>query len=184
MPEIYVSIGSCVNRRENVRAALKALRKRFGRVRYSSVYETEAVGFMGDPFYNLVVGFDSSDDTSKLKRFFRAVESRQGRRRDVKMPGRCPLDIDLLLYGDLVVDTPVLKLPRDDVLKHAFVLEPLAELVPDRSYPGTAITFQELWVRYCCRCDSKSLRLGWNPLDKPNNSSSWCYPDYTLTLHA
>lgn len=180
MPKVFVSIGSCVNRKDNVRAALQALRKRFGPIRYSSVYETEAVGFKGDPFFNLVISFDSNVGTDKLTQFFRSVERKQGRCREVGMPGPCPLDIDLLLYGEALLDTPELKLPRDDVLTHAYVLEPLAELVPEKCYPGTAACYQELWADYRRQHPSTSLRLIWDPFEQTAHSQNWCYPDYTL----
>ena len=59
MTRVYVSIGSNQERESNVRAAIAALRERFGQVILSSVYETDAVGFAGDPFLNLVAGFDT-----------------------------------------------------------------------------------------------------------------------------
>ncbi len=165
MPQVFVSIGSSFHRKKNVRAALQALHQRYGEIRYSSVYETEAVGFKGDPFFNLVVGFDTDDDPRRLKQCFHAIEERQGRSRSGKMPGPCPLDLDLLLYDDMIIDTPSLRLPREDVLKHAFVLEPLAELVPERCYPGTNQCYRDLWRNYCRQHDTRSLaRLNWDPL--------------------
>ena len=182
MPEIFVSIGSSLQRENNVQAALKALRKRYGRICYSSVYKTEAVGFEGDYFFNLVVSFESNDDPQSLKRFFRSVEDNQGRLRDGKMPGPCSLDLDLLLYGDSIIDKPELKLPREDVLKHAFVLEPLAELSPEQCYPGTDNTYRDLWSEYYRQHNTRCLaRLSWDPLEKPS-VQKWCYPDYTLAI--
>lgn len=183
MPEIFVSIGSCFNRRDNVRAALKALRRRFGFIRYSSVYETEAVGFEGDPFFNLVVSFETNDDPLILKQFFKSVERRRGRSPGLKTPGPVPLDLDLLLYGDMIVDTPGLKLPRDDVLQHAFVLEPLSELAPTGVYPGSRETYRDLWQDYCLRHRTRALaRLSWDPLEEPQSLPGWCYPDYTQAM--
>ena len=184
MPEVFVSIGSCIRREENVITAVTALQSRFGRIRLSSVYETEAVGFAGQPFYNLVVSFKSNDTPMQLKKYFREIEYRQGRSRDVEMPGPCPLDIDLLLYGDLIVETNDLKLPREDVLKHAYVLEPLAELAPYHCYPGTRQHYLDLWFAHYQKHQSKALsRLHWNPLSKPAVSyRGWCFPDYTLGL--
>jgi 2-amino-4-hydroxy-6-hydroxymethyldihydropteridine diphosphokinase len=183
MPEVFVSIGSCCNREENVRAALKALRARFGRIRYSSVYNTEAVGFEGDPFFNLVVGFESDEDPLSLKRFFKSVERGQGRSPGMKTPGPVPLDLDLLLYGDLIVEAPGMKLPRGDVLQQAFVLEPLSELVPDHVYPGTHHSYTELWRAHCRRHGTRALaRLSWDPLEEPRRAPGWCYPDYTQAI--
>jgi 2-amino-4-hydroxy-6-hydroxymethyldihydropteridine diphosphokinase len=182
MPEIFVSIGSSLQREDNVRAALKALRKRFGSIRYSSVYKTEAVGFIGDYFFNLVASFESNDDPQSLKQFLRSVENKQGRVRNEKMPGPCPLDFDLLLYGDRIINSPELVLPRADVLKYAFVLEPLAELSPEQCYPGTDNTYRDLWSEYYCQHNTRCLaRLSWDPLEKPR-LQKWCYPDYTLAI--
>jgi 2-amino-4-hydroxy-6-hydroxymethyldihydropteridine diphosphokinase len=183
MPVVFVSIGSCCNRENNVRAALKLLRKRFGAIRYSSVYETEAVGFEGDPFLNLVVRFESDDDPVTLKKFFKSVERRCGRTPRQKTPGPVPLDLDLLLYGDMIIETPTLTLPRADVLKHAFVLEPLSELAPTAVYPGTHQTYLELWRAYCQRHRTRALaRLRWDPLEQPRCLEGWCYPDYTQAI--
>ena len=180
VPEVFVSIGSCCNRKKNVRAALKALRRRFGSIRYSSVYKTEAVGFVGDPFFNLVVSFESGDDPFSLQRYFKSVERQQGRVHSTKMPGPCPLDLDLLLYGDLIIDIAGLQLPRVDVLKHAFVLEPLAELAPAHLYPGTHQCYRELWNAYRHQHQTRSLaRLSWDPLEEQSCMQRWCYPDYT-----
>jgi 2-amino-4-hydroxy-6-hydroxymethyldihydropteridine diphosphokinase len=162
---------------------LKALRKRFGGIRYSSVYRTEAVGFEGDPFFNLVVRFESDDDPMTLKRFFKSVERRRGRSPSLKTPGPVPLDLDLLLYGDMIVEAPGLKLPRDDVLQQAFVLEPLSELAPNQVYPGTRNAYSDLWRAYCRRHGTRALaRLSWDPLEEARGMPGWCYPDYTQAI--
>ncbi|MCP4983858.1 MAG: hypothetical protein GY935_25565, partial [Gammaproteobacteria bacterium] len=91
--------------------------------------------------------------------------------------------LDLLLYDDLVIDTPDLKLPREDVLKHAFVLEPLAELAPDACYPGTTACYRDLWRAFYRQHNKKCLaRLSWDPLAAPSRFQTWCYPDYTLAI--
>lgn len=181
--EVFVSMGSCRQRKKNVRAALDTLRRRFGSIHYSSVYLTKAVGFKGDPFFNLVVSFESNDDPVALQQFFKSVERRQGRVHSTKMPGPCPLDLDLLLYGDLIIDIPGLQLPRVDVLQQAFVLEPLAELAPEYVYPGTHKSYRELWNVYRRLHNAGSLaRLDWDPLEKQPRVQRWCYPDYTQSI--
>ena len=183
MPEVFVSIGSCFKRKENVRAAMKALRKRFGSIQYSSVYETEAVGFVGDSFYNLVVSFESDESPEALKQFFKSLERSRGRLAAVKTPGPVSLDLDLLLYGDLIIEQPGLKLPRVDVLQHAFVLKPLSELAPGRIYPGTQQTYAELWRDYQARFLPRGIvQLSWDPLGPVRALPGWCYPDYTQAL--
>jgi 2-amino-4-hydroxy-6-hydroxymethyldihydropteridine diphosphokinase len=58
------------------------------------------------------------------------------------------MDIDVLLYGDLVCDEPRLKLPRPDLLKRAYMLGPLADLAPDLVHPTQKLTIGELWGRF------------------------------------
>ncbi|MGF1645251.1 MAG: 2-amino-4-hydroxy-6-hydroxymethyldihydropteridine diphosphokinase [Thiotrichales bacterium] len=180
MARVYVSIGTCIERQRNVRAALDALRWRFGRIQRSSVYETVAVGFSGDPFYNLVTRFDSSETPRALKQILRAIESRQGRHRAMRMPGPCPLDLDLLLVDDLVIQDEDLCLPRPDILRHAYVLEPLVELEPSGIHPVARRDYTTLWHEFQRAYPAaRGLRLAWDPLARPRDGT-WGYPDYTL----
>ncbi|MGF1546583.1 MAG: 2-amino-4-hydroxy-6-hydroxymethyldihydropteridine diphosphokinase [Thiotrichales bacterium] len=179
MAVIYVSIGTCIERQRNVRAAVAALRWQFGRVRCSAVYETEAFGFSGDPFYNLVTRFESRLTPLEIKQILRAIESRQGRQRAIPMPGPCPLDLDLLLYDDRVVNSEALRLPRPDILRHAYVLEPLAELEPGGVHPLALRAYAALWCDYQrLHPTAGGLRLAWDPLTRPRETG-WGYPVYT-----
>ncbi len=145
MPEVFVSIGSNIDRERSISAGIDELWKRYGILRLSSVYETEAVGFEGEPFYNLVAAFRSDDAPGEINAFFKQIEQAQGR--DPGDPKFAPrtLDIDLILYGDHIIDQPGLKLPRDEIDRYAFVLEPLAEIEPQMRYPGREQTFGEMW---------------------------------------
>ena len=134
MPTVYVSIGSNIDRKKNVQASIDALRERFGDLVLSSIYETEAVGFGGDPFYNLIAIFETEETASSINRFFKTVEAEHGRAPGSKKFAARTLDIDLILYGDDIVHTPELQLPRDEIEKYAFVLEPLAELAPQKKH--------------------------------------------------
>ena len=143
---VYVSVGSNVDRARHVRAAVSGLRHRFGPCRLSSVYETEAVGFSGDPFYNLVVGFRTAEPPEAVAACLRELEVAAGRRRDGPRFGPRTLDLDLLLYGAQVRDDPALRLPRPEILEQAFVLGPLAELAPELVHPTAGRTLGELWA--------------------------------------
>ncbi len=145
MVQVYASIGSNIEPVKNIRTCIIALRARYGTVEISPVYETVAVGFVGTAFYNLVVGFSTVEAPLPLAAFFRQLEHKSGR--DFRLPkfASRPLDIDLLLYGDQVLDEARLKIPRGEILEYAFVLRPLAELYPEGKHPVLGEKFLDLW---------------------------------------
>ena len=145
MAYVYISIGSNVEREQNIRSALAALRKRFEKLEQSQVYETEAVGFEGQPFYNLVVGFETSLQPQQLVDTLRAIEDEHGRDRRGKRFSDRTLDLDLLLYDDDIIEQGKLKLPRDEILKYAFVLGPLAEIAGHKMHPVVHQSYYDLW---------------------------------------
>lgn len=148
MPQVYLSIGSNIERDRYIRAALIELEARYGQLKVSSVYESEAVGFEGDDFYNLVVAFNTEQTVHELADELRKIELRNGRsRNDVRFVSRT-LDIDLLLYGDEVIDEDKLQLPRDEITRYAFVLQPLAEIAPDAMHPTLEKSYQSLWQAF------------------------------------
>lgn len=157
MTRIYISLGSNIEREHHIRAGLDALHAEFGELTVSRVFESEAVGFAGRPFYNLVVGADTDLPLATLCQRLRAMEFAHGRESGAKKFAPRTLDLDLLLYGDLVCDVPV-ALPRGEILTNAFVLWPLAELAPSLRHPVDGRTLDELWQGY----DKASQRL--NPI--------------------
>ncbi len=145
MTRVFVSIGSNIERRRHISGGIAALRATFGELALSPVYETPAEGFDGDDFFNLVASFDSEKSPQALNRIFKSIEAQHGRERlDEKFAPRT-LDIDLLLYGDEVIDDDGVQAPRDEILRYAFVLQPLADLAPEMVYPGRKETFATLW---------------------------------------
>lgn len=148
MARVYISIGSSIEREKHVLCALDALHEWFGELLLSPVYESEAVGFVGESFLNLVVGVDTGLGVGELSVRFKQLEADNGRRRDVpKFSGRT-LDLDILTYDDQVGQIDGVELPRGEILKNAFVLKPLADIAPEDRHPVCGKSYSELWQFY------------------------------------
>ncbi len=145
--QVYLSLGSNIDRDHNIRSGLDALEADFGELAISPVYESEAVGFDGDAFYNLVVGIRTRLSVGELTLRLKAMEKDHGRVRGEKKFASRTLDIDILTYGDLTGEIDGVQLPRDEILKHAFVLKPLVDLAPDERHPETGETYQYILER-------------------------------------
>jgi len=144
----YLSLGSNIEPGRHLRAALAALRERFGAIDVSPAYRTAAVGFEGADFVNLGVRIDSDLEPAALNDWLHALEDAQGRRRDGPRFSSRTLDIDIVLYGDHVVRGPGhLRIPRDD-LRHAFVLKPLADIAPEAVVPGDGRSLAQMWAEH------------------------------------
>lgn len=148
MTTCYVSIGSNLERETNIIAALQSLQQQFGYLTCSSIYESAAVGFDGPSFYNLVTAFDSDLPASELADRLRQIEHLLGRQRNCQKFSSRNIDLDLILYGDAIIDTPQLRIPRNDVTRYAFVLEPLAEIAPQQRHPLNNLSYVELWQQF------------------------------------
>jgi 2-amino-4-hydroxy-6-hydroxymethyldihydropteridine diphosphokinase len=112
------------------------------------VYRNTPVGFEGSDFLNLVVSLMSDESPADIHAQIESIHDMAGRERgDAKFISR-PLDIDLLLYDDLILDEPPIRLPRSDVLEYSFVLLPMKELAPDLVHPVTGHTMAEHWATF------------------------------------
>jgi 2-amino-4-hydroxy-6-hydroxymethyldihydropteridine diphosphokinase len=148
MARVYVSIGTNIDRARNVRSCVVALRRHYGRLILSPVYETAAVGFQGEDFYNLVAGFDTEEDVHAVVRVLDEIERAHGRTRTGPRFSSRTLDVDLLLYDDLVLHEEGLSIPRDEITRYAFVLRPLAEVAGEGRHPVSGRRFDALWEEY------------------------------------
>jgi 2-amino-4-hydroxy-6-hydroxymethyldihydropteridine diphosphokinase len=144
----YISIGSNIDKDKNILASLKTLEHLFGKLIVSGIYESEPVGFSGDTFYNVVVGFDTDLDVKTVAKNLRQIELDQGRTRDCKKFSARTLDLDLILFGDLILNDGRLQIPRDEIERYAFVLEPLAEIAGTLQHPVSQKAYNELWESF------------------------------------
>ncbi|MBE5315607.1 MAG: 2-amino-4-hydroxy-6-hydroxymethyldihydropteridine diphosphokinase [Xanthomonadales bacterium] len=142
-----LSLGSNQQPERYLRAAAEALRQRFPGARFSPVYRTPAVGFEGPDFLNAAAAIDSDLDPFALNDWLHALEDANGRRRDVPRFSSRTLDVDIVYFDALVLEGPGnLQLPRPE-LKHAFVLKPLVDLVPEYIDPVQGCRLDALWRR-------------------------------------
>ncbi|MFA3793101.1 2-amino-4-hydroxy-6-hydroxymethyldihydropteridine diphosphokinase [Aliiglaciecola sp. SL4] len=132
--QIYISIGSNVERDKYTRAGLDGLFAQFGELTLSKVYESEAVGFSGSHFYNLVVGAKTDKSVQQVCEILKSIENENGRIRGEKKFAPRTLDLDLLLFDDIVTEDGVV-LPRQEIDYNAFVLLPLSEIAGNVIHP-------------------------------------------------
>lgn len=143
LTQVYLGLGSNIEREPHLQAGLEALDGFLTDMRCSAVFESQPVGIKSGPFFNLVVSAYTDLSLLELDRRLKVIEADNGR----YAPDRkgLPLDIDVLLYGDLTGNFDGLVLPRAEILKNAFVLWPLSLMAPERVHPEVGKTFTVLW---------------------------------------
>ncbi len=142
--DIFLSLGSNIEPEKNIDFAKEQLQIKYGKLLISSVYKTKAVGFKGDDFLNLVIKTSTSDSPETVIDYLHYIEKQTGRETGTGQFNSRTLDIDLLLYGDLIDAS--LNLPRDEILEYDFVLEPLVEIFPEGIHPIEKRSYKEIFI--------------------------------------
>ena len=144
LTEIYLGLGSNVEREKHLCAGLDALAEFLQGMQCSAVFESQPVGIKSGPFFNLVVSAKTDLPLIELSRRLKLIEADNGRYAHDRKG--LPLDIDVLLYGDRVGNFDGLILPRAEILKNAFVLWPLSLIAPGKVHPGMGKTLAQMWA--------------------------------------
>lgn len=144
--DVFLSLGSNINRVDNIKSCLQSLLHSFGEVSCSPVYESEPVGFEGGFFYNLTVKIITDLSLDALTQTLKNIEDENGRVRGGEKFSSRTLDIDILTYGDLCGIFGGIELPRPELFFNGFVLLPMAELAPNDLEPKTKQSFASLWL--------------------------------------
>lgn len=146
MPQVFVAAGSNVEPERHLALASDELCRIFGEVQFSPWYSNGAVGFEGEDFINFVVGFQTTLSLPDLVEQLRQIEALCGRPPGAPKWAPRSMDLDILLYDDVVDAT--YRLPRPDLLKRPYMLGPLADIAPDHRHPTAHVTIGELWKQF------------------------------------
>ena len=146
--QVFVAAGSNLEPEKNLAHACAEMLHSWPDAKFSRAYRNVAVGFEGPDFINLVVGFSTAHPVDAVIARLRAIETRCGRPRYAPKWASRTMDLDVLLFGDLVVKTDDYTLPRPDLLKRPYMLGPLAEIAPDVVHPTEHRTIGELWEHF------------------------------------
>ena len=148
MTPVYVAAGSNVEPESNLARACEEIAHTWPDAVFSRAYTNKAVGFDGPDFINLVVGFHTAQPLAQVIARLRAIETRCGRPRYAPKWASRTMDLDVLLFGDLVEKTSDYTLPRPDLLKRPYMLGPMAEIAPRVKHPTAGKTIGELWTEF------------------------------------
>ena len=148
MSQIFIGVGSNVDRERNITSCISKLKGSYQSFSMSPIYETESMGFSGPNFYNLVCKFETDEKLLDLKLNLNNIEMVHGRTHgETKFSSRT-LDIDILYYDSLVIETDNITVPRDEIIRYDFVLRPLVDIAPDFIHPKEKLTNQEILNTY------------------------------------
>ena len=145
MQPVYIALGTNLgNRKKNLSDALAALSKELTLVKQSSIYETEPWGYLNQPrFLNMVAETDTSLLPQALLSYLKDIETQMGRQETFKNGPRI-IDLDILFYGDRIINTKELVIPHPRIQERGFVLVPLNEIAKGFIHPVLKLTVQEM----------------------------------------
>jgi len=147
MTQVYVAAGSNVEPEKYLSVALQALAAAYEPLTLSPAYRNKAVGFEGADFINLVVGFDTGHPVTEVRRQLQAIETACGRPPGAAKWAPRTMDLDILMFGDLVSHEPGLVIPRPDLVKRPYMLKPMADIAPEVRHPTLGQSMRELWEK-------------------------------------
>ena len=142
---VYVSVGSNIDKERNFISCIKSLRETFGELAMSPVYESQAVGFEGDNFYNMVVSFKTEQSPHQIAKTLKIIERQHERVPSKNSFQSRTLDLDQILHGNLTINENGIQIPHNDIVKYTFVLRPLADLSNHAVHPVLGKTYAQLW---------------------------------------
>ncbi|MCU8383517.1 2-amino-4-hydroxy-6-hydroxymethyldihydropteridine diphosphokinase [Vibrio vulnificus] len=144
MNTVYIGVGSNIEREKHARAAWQELTLLGEALQASPIYECAAVGFDSHAFCNFVIRLNTSMTLEELASQLRQIEMRWGREENAAKYQDRTLDLDIVLFGDCISSQKP-ELPRSDIFKYPFVIQPLYDLQPDLVIPGDGRTVEEIW---------------------------------------
>ncbi len=159
MHKVYLSLGSNINAEQNIKNALSSLEQCFGSIEVSPIYESEALGFEGDNFLNLMVAIACEQDLSELIVELKTMEDQLGRVRGGPKFSPRVIDMDIVLFDDLCGEYAGIVLPRDELRKNAYVLLPLKDMAPELVDPESGLSMNELWENCSTEMTEQKLWL-------------------------
>ena len=143
MEQVYLSIGSNIERNKNICSCMKQLQLDYPDIIFSKTYETPAYGFKGRPFYNLVASLSTALKLGQIQHYLKALEATHQRTHNGKKFASRTLDVDILLFGQQILQ-PEIDIPRKEITQYNFVLFPLQEIAAELIHPELKISIDEI----------------------------------------